>query len=680
LRIPWKRPFQKHCSDELALAYLDGELSLPAEKAVRKHLNTCWECRGRLAELEEQAQAVARALAESTFPGAHRKLEAEQRFSAWEQRFERSRGVAPRLFLLPAASFRWWPAISAAAILVIFTVLWQLPGFQRRRAVAALMAGQQVESEFQRSAIPIHQSLRVEISEIRPARRRSGGRIEIWSEPARGRFSSRWRDDDGSLQFALWRPEKNREYVFNARTPPGVTMSAKANRETGSLAQLSAEGVDRDRIAAAFMRWLQSRRWRPISLTNDIFVLLDDTGVTLRSEHVRAADGKPAMRLSAQRVQAGQRLEIVLELDAESYRPRLERVRFEAGGRAVELCLTMEREESVPSQRIVPAVFLPDVAPALPVAPTVARAEAVSPAIVPIPTLAPPPVDPAAERAAFEAANIEVRYVLHRAGACLGEPIEISEDPAGFLHVSGLSPTAERKAELVNLLAQLEAGSRVKVDIRTVEEATIWTPPPAEPLRQETQSSASPLPMQTQLERYFANREPSAGARRQRIAELTNAAVSTADAALAHAWALRRLAACYEHSPAAALRPQSRWLLEVMLRDHLTALRAASGSIRELLDPLLTLANGPLPGPPTPEGPGSAGWTTATLTVFNTVERIDRLVQAQFAGASLESQRVELAAAELQGVLCRLDPNIRALDVQVAREFRLEAASARRPE
>jgi hypothetical protein len=676
----WKRPFQKHCTDELALAYLDGELSSPLEAAVRKHLNTCWECRGRLADLEEEAQSVARLLAENTFPGMDQKREAEQRFTDWEEQFERSSGTTRLLFLLPASSFRWWPTVSAAAILVAIAGFGTVQSFTRQRAVDVLMAGKQVESEFYRSPIPVHQSLRVEISEIRPQRQRSGGRIEIWSEPAGGRFSSHWRDDDGKLRFALWRPEKNREYVLNPKTAPGVAVLVSGlSQESGSLAQLSADGVDPNRIAAAFMRWLQSRRWRPISLTHDMSLLLDETGVTLRSERVRAEDGKPAIRLSAQRAQAGLRLEMILEVDAESYRPRLERIRFEADGRAVELLLTLDRQESVPLQRVVPAVFQPDVVHALVPALVPTRAT-VSRVIVPLRAVPPPAAEPAAERVALEAANIEVRYVLHRAGACLGEPIEITEDTAGYLHVSGLARTAGRKAELLDLLAQLESAPRFKVDIRTVEEAAIGDLPPSKPLPPETHNSASPLPIQTHLERLVANRELSAGARRQRIAELSNDAVSSSDAALAHAWALRRLAARYEYIPAATLRLQSRWLLEVMLRDHLTALRAAFSRLRELLDPLLTLANGELPAPPVREDFETANWRAAGFTVFNNVRRMDMLVQALFAGANLEGQQVELSAGELQGVLSGLDRNVRVLDVQVAKEFRLESSSARRPD
>ena len=46
----WRRIGQRHCSDEVLLAHLDGELSRGVEKATRTHLQVCWNCRARLAK------------------------------------------------------------------------------------------------------------------------------------------------------------------------------------------------------------------------------------------------------------------------------------------------------------------------------------------------------------------------------------------------------------------------------------------------------------------------------------------------------------------------------------------------------------------------------------------------------------------------------------------------------
>src|SRR5215469_16758716 len=122
--MPWKRRFQEHCSDELLLSHLDGELSLASDSVVRKHLKACWECRARLAELEEWAQAVAKALVQPLFPGADRIGEARRRFSAWERRFERSLDRDPKLQLLAISSVNLRAAGAAGALCLAIAGIW----------------------------------------------------------------------------------------------------------------------------------------------------------------------------------------------------------------------------------------------------------------------------------------------------------------------------------------------------------------------------------------------------------------------------------------------------------------------------------------------------------------------------------------------------------------------------
>src|SRR5260370_19633244 len=96
----WKRSFRKHCSDESLVGHLDGELSPWRAAIVRSHLKTCWECRGRLVELEAQAQAVVKALAYPPFPEADPLTAATHKILPLEHRIARDFRHAPRLSLL----------------------------------------------------------------------------------------------------------------------------------------------------------------------------------------------------------------------------------------------------------------------------------------------------------------------------------------------------------------------------------------------------------------------------------------------------------------------------------------------------------------------------------------------------------------------------------------------------
>lgn len=79
---------REHLADEVLLAYLDGEMSKTRMRAIRTHLNLCWKCRSALAELESQAEAISRLLAEKSEDEIDRSLHAREKFLRWRTVFE----------------------------------------------------------------------------------------------------------------------------------------------------------------------------------------------------------------------------------------------------------------------------------------------------------------------------------------------------------------------------------------------------------------------------------------------------------------------------------------------------------------------------------------------------------------------------------------------------------------
>ena len=70
--MAWRQMRSVHCSSEMLLAYVDGELSRQTAKKVKLHLEGCWECRARMTDLDHQAQELARMSALQTFPSPDR--------------------------------------------------------------------------------------------------------------------------------------------------------------------------------------------------------------------------------------------------------------------------------------------------------------------------------------------------------------------------------------------------------------------------------------------------------------------------------------------------------------------------------------------------------------------------------------------------------------------------------
>jgi len=220
----------------------------------------------------------------------------------------------------------------------------------------------------------------------------------------------------------------------------------------------------------------------------------------------------------------------------------------------------------------------------------------------------------------------------------MGEPIEVayvrSKGAAGYLEVRGLVESEERKSELRTALAELAS---VQVRIRTAEEALKATSPEFRPADQATVStreealrlSSGRSPIQQELKELLAGGEG--------IAAFSTHAISLSQGALTHAWALRRLAERYSREEEIGLLPRSRWLLEIMTRDHRVALETGNRRMRALLEPVLKHVHNKfsLQGVPAPDpmNHSDADWRSVSLDAFETTDQIDKLARILFAGA-----------------------------------------------
>ena len=264
------------------------------------------------------------------------------------------------------------------------------------------------------------------------------------------------------------------------------------------------------------------------------------------------------------------------------------------------------------------------------------------------------------------AAEIEVRYALHRARVCLGGSVEVARDPPGYISVAGFVETEERKAELLAALHELEALPLVKVDLRTPEPASATESRGAagQPGKVIV-SSPERLPIERELRRYFekagiANVE-------EEITRVSNRAVSLSQAALSEAWALRRLVEAHGPLEGPDLRPHSRWFLEVMLQDHMRALNTRVDSTRALLAPVLQLtADGDAPRVDALQT-DETGWSEGCMRVFEQVEHMHGLVLALLVGGDPEHGAE--AAGDLTATLQLLAGDLQRLQVRLPREF-----------
>ena len=654
--MPWKRPFRRHCSDELLLGHADGELSWAREVRVRKHLKRCWECRGRLAELEGEAATLAKAFADTSFLGPGGLARALRELSAGVEKVEKSFTAAPRLTMMPVASMRPRVLVAAAAAAVICLVALGVRPSRDPHPSELLAAAQEAERLWGGAPL-VHASLRIEVAEIRPAERRRSGRIDIWSEPAHRRSAVRWNDQQGTLRYAVWRPAEGHKYIFNSSGGQILTEGTDSEGH-GWLAWILEAQPTLEQVEAAFLRWLGSRQWHALDLAGNMAQFVDASGIQLQAEKIPRGSGTTAVRLVVDRPDARGRVEIVLEVDQRTHRPQFERVRLEAAGRVVEFSLAVDRMEAISPRELRPGIFEPD-APVWknPAPPTISTATARIDS-----RKAAPDVE------LVDAAQVGADYLIHRAGACLRESVEVVREAPDAICVRGVMENNESKSRLLRAFAQLPSSALLRFDLQTLQDAPVQPPFSGHVLPRETYTATWELPLQDLLERAFGGQAE--------IITFTNDAVFASDNLMAHAWALNRLASGYGQV-APSLRAEPRWLLEAMAWDHLVGLQGGFVELRRRCDPLLKLVSENQADPAAKRVAADMTWTGSLQAVFATSRQVDRLVQALAAGAGLEDKPEGVVAGELRTELLRLDEDLRRAEAVVKQGFRSGDSVAR---
>lgn len=576
-----------HCSDEQLLAHLDGEVSAFISRRVRRHLKSCWSCRTRLNACEQEIQRLTVAVDEWPFPPPEWSRDAAQRLNRRLRVCES--GFAPS----PVRRIRRFAVSLSTAAALLFCLsawfLWTRGPRARLRPADVIAQVSHVERTIY--VQPVQQTFSVEIAEIRPARQTVNAKLQIWSDRDSGRFASRLSGPGGALKHALWRPSSDTEFVYRPAASSGVLKQHPHREEAMSLGSLADYGLDPAELEGAFMHWLESRSWSPISFASDISLWAAEDGSIATAERRRGEDGTPMIRITAQRRSREMLAVLTVDVDPNSYWPRLQAIRFETPAQAIEFRLAATSIQPVRRGEMAANVFRPD--------PNVAREVRIIPPVVPRheANASPSTDERAADVPAIDPRAVEARFVLHEAGACLGESVRVSEEPGGT-RVVRLGKEADNFRCGLDLGYVLSALSDLRRDL------------------------------------------PARGG-----------ATETRSLALRHAWAMRRLAEDFPARGISGLPPDSWHMLEVMLRDH------TSGVRRELDGLGLQRSAGSTGRPANPGWRASTTMLFENLTHLNellhrdsaandpelSVESIDRRLDGILSSFSVESRRWDTA-------------------------------------
>jgi hypothetical protein len=623
---------ETHPTDDELLLYLDGELA-EAAGAMKSHLEACWACRVRAEKLQT---------AISDFIEYRQQFDVAQLLPPprdWQTFTWQMREVAQEdLAAQPISRWAWWwglrrfceprPALKwAATAALIALVVWLSLRSHSVLVVSASEllqnAGRAEVEQMRRVVAPVvHRKLQV--------RRLKAGheetvRWETWGEAAGARFSQAAEDKHARHLITGKR-------AGDQTTPPLL-------RELQQVLRDNQFDWQRPLSATAYQAW----RERLSDKREEVSVV--------------EAQGQPRVLLLKTRVPTapapGRITEASLLVRASDWHPLEQRLRVKQTQGEEEYAISEIAFEVTSAHTLDPAIFAE--ASGSPVAPTLLAAEVA------------PPVETAAPDLTIVEA--QVRETLHRLKADLGEPLEIVRTSSSQLEVRGLLNTAQRKQELS---AALQNIPHLAINLKTLDEATreaAQKPQTSAAVVEESQEIGSAAPPIYEL---LEQRRPGQmDAEESR--ELANRALTNVEAAMAEAWALRRLAERYPASELAQLNPAARRKIEAIVRDHLQSLRAKAERARGTVKPLLlfvandsTVTGDDWPG----DWPGFAN------VIFKTVQQMERATSTLFAGmpadkseAGIRLKRAERAARELLQAFAVLETRLPGLEKRLNGEF-----------
>ena len=240
-------------------------------------------------------------------------------------------------------------------------------------------------------------------------------------------------------------------------------------------------------------------------------------------------------------------------------------------------------------------------------APAFALAPAPTPALAGNPHTAP---GPARITEATVGEELQVFAALHRLGADLGDPIEVTRERSQIV-VAGVGIAPERQEQIHKVLDAVP-----NVVVRFSE--------PAAAASQYAQPAPPAAPEKSISQQFQARIEQQIGGR-QNFEQFSSQLLDMTDAMMSRAYALRRLADRFSKDLEASLSPADRQVLQNLNREHTAAIKRQAAQIERLLKPVLV----PLGGSPaggTSSGIRSVSWQPATEELFQNARNVETLL------------------------------------------------------
>lgn len=379
-------------------------------------------------------------------------------------------------------------------------------------------------------------------------------RIEVWENRANGNRAQRLYDDSNRLIAGVWQTSNTARTVYHHGSRPQIQPALAAPESL----LLSLEDI-----------WQLEPSARSFSalVAEPVVAEVEERATTyvLRYEKDRA-------------IGASHLLKATLTLRKSDFY-------------AIEQTLLVQRGSDLREYRFIEASF--EWVPVKAVAPTAFEVEPeltggagetgrpgdwalrdlTSSRVPPSPSTSTPP-------AASAELEVDVAYLLNQAKADRNEQVALTRSAGGSLRVEGVVDTQARKEEYLRALSPVSTNPAVKIEIRSVAEATERRAVAATVPVQEAEETNDTVAVDKELRAYFSKRE-QAGSVEQAIQSYSSRVVNRAYRALFHAIELKRLSDRFANVDMRTVAPDARAKWLTMLREHATAFARENAALRE---------------------------------------------------------------------------------------------------
>jgi len=181
--------------------------------------------------------------------------------------------------------------------------------------------------------------------------------------------------------------------------------------------------------------------------------------------------------------------------------------------------------------------------------------------------------------------EVDVAYLLNQAKADRNEQVALTRSAGGSLRVEGVVESQQRKDEILKALAPVSNNPAVKIEIRTVAEATQRPAPTTPVVVQEAEETANTVAADEDLRRYFARTDPS-GPTDELIRAYSSRVVNGAYRAVFHAIELSKLINRFANVDMRTVTPDARAKWLIMLREHAASFARENALLGQELEPV----------------------------------------------------------------------------------------------